>query len=254
MTPGRSEVTVVLVHGAWHGAWCWAAVVDELTAGGIATVAVDLPGHGEDRRPLSDLAGDTAHVTEVLDGIGGPVVLVGHSYGGCVITGAGVHPNVRHLVYLCALLLDEGETAMSAATAEAQAAQLDHSGRPDLVGALRFEDDGDTCTIDPAQATALFFGDCAPDVAAGAVARLGPQRMSTLSQPATAVAWRERPSTYVVCEDDGAIHPGLQELLARRTDAVVRWPTSHSPFLSRPDLVADLVREVVRDVSLASGP
>jgi pimeloyl-ACP methyl ester carboxylesterase len=246
-----SDVTAVFVHGAWHGAWCWAPVLRELAGAGVPTVAVDLPGHGADPRPLADVAADTAHVTEVLDGIDGPVVLIGHSYGGVVITGAGAHPNVRHLVYLAALLLDEGETAMSAAVAESDAAQLDHSGRPDLMAAVRFEDDGVTCTIDPDQATAIFFADCSPEVAADAVARLGPQRMTNLGEPATAVAWRDRPSTYVVCEDDGAIHPGLQELLARRSDTVVRWPTSHSPFLSRPDLVADLVREVIRDVAAA---
>ncbi len=128
-----SSITVVFVHGAWHGAWCWAPVLDELRAVGVPAVAVDLPGHGADPRPLADVAGDTAHVLEVLDGIDGPVVLVGHSYGGVVITGAGVHPNVRHLVYLAALVLDHGETAMAAATAEAEAALLDHTGRPDLV-------------------------------------------------------------------------------------------------------------------------
>jgi pimeloyl-ACP methyl ester carboxylesterase len=241
-------MTAVFVHGAWHGAWCWAPVLERLAAAGVPAVAIDLPGHGEDPRPLTDVVGDTAHVRSVLDGIDGPVVLVGHSYGGVVITGAGVHPKVRHLVYLAALLLDEGETAMAAASAEAGAAQLDHSGRPDLFAGLRFADDGTTSTVDPGAATALFFHACTPEVAADAIAHLGPQPMANPGEPATAVAWRECPSTYVVCEEDGAIHPGLQELLARRAESIVRWPTSHSPFLSQPDLVADLVREIVRSV------
>src|SRR4249920_292329 len=97
--------SVVLVHGAWHGAWCWEPVVDGLCARGIDVVAVDLPGHGEDRGTLTDLHGDAARVREVLDQLEAPVVLVGHSYGGAVITEAGVHPNVHQLVYVAAFAI-----------------------------------------------------------------------------------------------------------------------------------------------------
>ena len=85
---------VVLVHGAWHGAWCWERVVDGLAAVAIESVAIDLPGHGEDPGPFSDLHGDAARVRSVLDRINRPVVLLGHSYGGAVVTEAGDHPSV----------------------------------------------------------------------------------------------------------------------------------------------------------------
>jgi pimeloyl-ACP methyl ester carboxylesterase len=90
----------------------------------------------------------------------------------------------------------------------------------------------------------LFYNDCPDEVADWAVERLGPQRIETLSQAPRAVAWRQRPSTYAVCTADNIVHPGLQRTLARRADNVVEWPTGHSPFLSRPDLVAELLAQV----------
>ncbi len=232
---------VVLVHGAWHGAWCWAPVVDLLRAEGVDVVAVDLPGHGADPGPLTDLHGDAARVREVLDAGAGPAILVGHSYGGAVVTEAGVHPDVVHVVYLAAFALDAGETVSSAF---ADGPDPDGAGRPDLGAALVFADD--RCTVDPALTGEIFFNDVDPHAAAAATAQLGPQPAVTFAQSPAAVAWRERLSTYVVCELDMAIHPGLQERLSRRTTDVVSWPTGHSPFLSRPDLVAELLLRLSR--------
>ena len=90
--------TVVLVHGAFHGSGYWAPTLKGLADRGIPAVAPDLPGHGADTRPLADLYGDVDAITEVLDTISGPVVLVGHSYGGAIITSAGMHPSVQHVV------------------------------------------------------------------------------------------------------------------------------------------------------------
>src|ERR1700724_2435336 len=91
--------TVVLIHGAFHGAWCFDRVMPLLSQANVGAVAVDLPGHGHDIGPFTDLHGDASRVCDVLDRIDGEVVLLGHSYGGAVITEAGVHPAVRHLVY-----------------------------------------------------------------------------------------------------------------------------------------------------------
>lgn len=236
---------VLLVHGAWHGAWCWGPVIEALAERGVGAVAVDLPGHGADPGALSDLHGDAQRVREVLDGFTEPVVLVGHSYGGVVITEAGVHPMVSHLVYLASFNLDEGESAMGAAMAESQAAALDHSNRPDVLAYVHVADDG-TATIDEEGGRILFYNDCPDDVATWAVGQLGPQPMETLSQTPRAVAWRHRPSTYAVCTADNIVHPDLQRILARRATIAVEWPTGHSPFLSRPDLVADLLAGLAR--------
>jgi pimeloyl-ACP methyl ester carboxylesterase len=236
---------ILLVHGAWHGGWCWEPVVAALAERDVGSLAIDLPGHGTDGGALTDLHGDAEWVRSVLDGFSEPVILVGHSYGGVVITEAGVHAGVSNLVYIASFNLDEGESAMGAAVAESEAANLDHDDRPDVLAHLHVAPDG-TCSIDREGARVLFYNDCPDDVATWAMDRLGPQPMETLSQTPQAVAWRHRTSTYVVCSLDNIVHPDLQRILARRADRVVEWPTGHSPFLSRPDLVADFLAELAR--------
>lgn len=242
---------VVLVHGAWHGAWCWDAVVEGLRAEGITVDAVDLPGHGDDTQPLTDLFGDAARVTAALDALStvedDPVVLVGHSYGGAVITEAGLHPTVAHLVYLAAMDLDEGETMMTAMFDDPRAAALDHSGRPDFGDHMTMLDDG-SATIADEGAMALFYNECPPEAAAAAVRRLTPQPLANMGQSPTNVAWRERPSTYVVCTKDNAVHPDLQRILAERCTDTVVWETDHSPFLGRPELVVALLADLARSL------
>ncbi len=233
--------TAVLVHGAWHGAWCFDRVLPLLAEAGVPSVAIDLPGHGADTRPLTDLHGDAAHVRAVLDAIDGPVVLLGHSYGGAVITEAGTHPAVAHLVYLCALALDEGESCADAAVV--RAATLSHAGRPSLAAGIVTHPDG-TATLRPDSAAACLYNDCDAATVAWAVARLGPQPMANMAQAPGEIAWRSRLSTYVVCSDDQAIHPGLQRILAERCATSIEWDTSHSPFASRPALVSALLQDL----------
>jgi pimeloyl-ACP methyl ester carboxylesterase len=237
--------SVVLVHGAWHGAWCFDPVVERLSAAGIDAIAVDLPGHGADRGPLGDLHTDAARVGEVLDAIDGGCVLLGHSYGGAVITEAGVHPAVRHLVYLSAFALDAGESCMAAAVAESEALHISYDGRPNLVDAFVWNDDG-TISLEPTAAGPCLFNDCDSESTAWALERVGPQPVVTFGDVPTSIAWRERPSTYVVCTDDQGVHPDLQRVMARRCTTTVEWPTSHSPFLSAPDRVADLLADLAR--------
>jgi pimeloyl-ACP methyl ester carboxylesterase len=236
------DATVVLVHGAWHGAWCWERVVALLDEHHVPTVAVDLPGHGADRRPLADLHGDAAHVRDVVAAINGPVVLVGHSYGGAVITEAGTAENVSELVYICAFAIHEDESCASAGTAEPEVATITHKGRPSLGKAMQ-TDDG-IATLDPDLAPACLYNQCDPEAVAWALSRLGPESMTGLAQSPSEVAWRTKPSTYAVCIDDQGVHPDLQRVLARRCTTSVEWPTDHSPFLCRPDLVADLLADL----------
>jgi pimeloyl-ACP methyl ester carboxylesterase len=238
--------TVVLVHGAWHGAWCWERVVPALGDAGIPAVAVDLPGHGADGGGHADLHGDAARVHQVLDAIDDDVVLVGHSYGGAVVTEAGVHPGVRHLVFVCAFNVTEEESCQRAARDEVAAAGISHEGRPSLGDAMTVLDDG-TAVLTRAGAVECLYQDCSPADAEWAVARLDAQPLVNLDQAPGAVAWRTVRSTYAVCEDDMTVHPGLQRLLAARCTETVTWPTGHSPFLARPDLVVDFLTRVAAD-------
>ncbi len=181
-----SRSTIVLVHGAWHGSWCWDLVGGLLEAEGADVIAIDLPGHGASTAPLTDLHGDAAAVTAVLDRLDVSVVLVGHSYGGAVVTEAGAHPRVDHLVYIAAFNLDEGETVGRAAADNPSTAAIDHSGRPNLRAALTSDDGGKTTSIVADQAKQLFYNDCTTETATWATARLGEQRMANFSEQAAA--------------------------------------------------------------------
>jgi pimeloyl-ACP methyl ester carboxylesterase len=236
--------SVVLIHGAWHGAWCFERVLAELERAGIPAIAIDLPGHGDDPGPLSDLHGDAARVREVLDQLDNDCVLLGHSYGGAVITEAGTHPAVRHLVYLCAFALKAEESCIAAAAEESAALNISYAGRPNLADAIVGYPDG-TSTVELGIAAACFYNDCDAETTAWAIAQLGPQPLVTLGDSPTAVAWCERPSTYVECSEDLAVHPDLQRAMARRCTTAVEWPTNHSPFLSAPERFVSLLSDLV---------
>lgn len=230
---------VVLIHGAWHGAWSWAPLQTRLDARGIPSIAIDLPGHGASALAGGDLHGDAQHVVDVLTRLDRPVVLVGHSYGGAVITEAAVgSPHVSHLVYLAAFALDAGESVMSALRSFPQ-----HDVA--LSAAMQMLDDG-TSRLDPALAAPALYGSCAPEVIASALARLDPQPMATMVQPVTGDPRSTTPSTYVVCTLDRAVHPVHQQLMAERCSTVVTLETDHSPFASMPDETADVIEVVVR--------
>ena len=217
--------TVVLVHGAWHGPWCWEKVVPLLDEQGVAVEAVDLP--------MTSFDDDVAATKAVLDRVEGDVVLCGHSYGGAVVTNAGNHPKVAHIVYLTAFACDADESP----AATAPGVDLPAT---DLASAFVIADDG-TATIAPDLVVNGFYHDCDPADAADAAARLRPIHMSCFTTPVGPPAWKAKPSTYVVCTEDRAIHPALQQHMAARCTSTVELDTAHSPFLNRPDAVADLL-------------
>lgn len=222
----------MLVHGAWHGAWCFDRVVPLVQDAGIAASAVDLPG--------TDFDADVAQVRSTLDAIDGDAVLLGHSYGGAVVTEAGAHVSVRHLVFLCAFAINDKESCMNAASEEPDVASISHQGRPDLGAAVVDHGDG-TSTLTREGARACLYSDVDDVTFERAYAQLRAQRNDSLNASPKEVAWRTTPSTYVVCSEDQGVHPDLQRIMARRCTATIEWPTGHSPFANRPDLVADLL-------------
>ena len=224
--------TVALVHGAWHGAWCWDKVVAQLEDTDVPVIAVELP--------FTSFHDDVNAVRNALDTAASDrVVLCGHSYGGAVITEAGTHPSVEHLVYLTAFACDTGESPSATAVEE-------NLPFTEITNALTFSDDGTTMSVVPERAVEIFYHDCNPADADAAVARLRPVNLSCMTTPTENPAWRDTPSTYIVCTDDRAIHLAMQRHLAARCTRSVDFPTAHSPFLNRPDLVASLLIDLAR--------
>jgi pimeloyl-ACP methyl ester carboxylesterase len=209
--------TFLLVHGAWHGTWCWDALAPKLGE----TRTVELPS----KSPLrGDLAADAAAVRSAIAAIDGPVVVVAHSYGGAPVTEGAA--GVEHIVYVAAFMLDVGESLYSAV------------GGRDPDWWQRSEEDR---MVTPLRPEEIFYNDCAPEVAAAAAARLRPQTAKSFTDPLTRTAWSEVPTTYVICERDNAIPVFGQEAMSARAGRVERLDASHSPFLSRPDELAELI-------------
>ena len=219
--------SIVLVHGAWHGPWCWSKVAEPLRGRGLDLHTVKLPSSGPEPSSLADLYGDAAAVRAALDEIDGEVVVVAHSYGGIATTeGAAGASNVAHIVYLTAFMLDEGESLFAA------------------VGAVEPDwwiKDEQELSLMPGRPEQIFYNDCSPEDTADAVSRLEPQSLAAIKQPVRSVAWREAPTTYVICDQDNAIPVFAQEYMAERAGDVRRIDASHSPFLSRPDEVVELI-------------
>ncbi|MHB8439611.1 MAG: alpha/beta fold hydrolase [Acidimicrobiales bacterium] len=218
---------VVLVHGAWHGAWCWDQVVDELTSDGIASVAVELP--------FTSYEDDVATARAAIESAGEGSVVCGHSYGGLVITQAAAGlTGIRRLVYLSAFQAAEEEEILSLLAQEPSK----------LLEAIVFSPEG--VTVDPGSVHEVFYGDSDASVAASMATRLRPMPSEGTAVLSGRPAWRDIASTYIVCTNDQAVAPTLQRRLAERSDEVVEWDTDHSAFLTRPKALADLLASYLR--------
>lgn len=235
----------VLVHGAFHGGWCWDEVADRLRASGHQVHAPDLPGAPGEGTPHEDVTLDAAvrTVTDLLDAGSEPAVLVGHSNGGVVITQAAAErpDKVRRLVYLAAFRPVDGERL------------LDLTSRPEGAGdgvQANVRVEGPSAFFDPAKIEEVFAADCAPERIAEVQGRIGPQPLSMFATPVRLGGAEAHPTTYVVCTEDGAIPVALQRLMARRDAAtVVELDASHSPYYSLPDEVVEIL---LRDGAVAS--
>lgn len=218
----------VLVHGLYHCPEHFGPVADGLRAGGVGVVVPELH--------RGSLAADTAAVQAVVDALEEPPLLLGHSYGGSVITGVR---GARHLVHLAAFVPDVGESAAGLGGASPQL----------LDAVVPGEGAGGTTRLDPGRAADVLYHDCPEPLAAWAVGLLRAQAPGCGRGVPEHHSWKRTPSTYVVCAGDRAIDPALQRTMAARCTAVREWRTGHSPFVSRPGLVVDLVRELLGVVS-----
>ncbi|GGS29471.1 alpha/beta fold hydrolase [Actinokineospora fastidiosa] len=242
MTPA-----VVLVPGAFTGAWMWADVAAGLRRRGIAASAIDLPSIGPDAGDAG-FAADVRAVRRALDRLEPPVLLCGHSYGGGVITesAAGPHPAVRRLVYVNAAVPDIGDSLVSLMTAAVARARLGE--RPDRGVVLR----GDGLAhLDREYARRVLFNDCGPDRAEAALARLSPTNPSGSDRPLAHAAWRDLPATYLRGTEDRLVEAIAPAFIAHGPE-LVEFPVGHCPQWSRPELVVDLLAD--RALGMTTGP
>lgn len=204
-----------------------------LEARGLTVEALDLPSCGRDTSRLADLDGDTRAVHSLLDRIQGPLLVCAHSYGGVPVTVATAgQRRVRRIVYLTSFMLDAGESCVSIGTGS-------------LPPWCIVRADG-AFELDPSAAADVLYGDCDARTQEWAIGRLVPQSTATSTQTVSTVGWRKIPTTYVLCTLDRALPLVVQRRLAERAEETVELPTSHSPFLSRPEAVADLLEARAR--------
>ncbi|MEV7043616.1 alpha/beta hydrolase [Amycolatopsis sp. NPDC051061] len=225
--------TVVLVHGAFADASGWQAVADGLRERGHPVFA---PAN-----PLRGVASDACYVRDFVSTIEGDVVLVGHSYGGCVITNASAGtPNVRALVYIAAFAPDEGETL--AETFELGGGTTDLGGRlvrRPYAGAPDGDADG---YVDPVYFHRLFCADLDADLAAFMAAAQRGFALSCLATPSGVPGWRTIPSWYLVATDDLTIPPEAERVMAKRAGAhTVEVAASHVAMISKPAETIELI-------------
>jgi pimeloyl-ACP methyl ester carboxylesterase len=214
---------IVLVHGAFADGSGWRGVYDELTARGYAVSIV--------QNPLTSFADDVAATRRVLNRQDGPAILVGHSYGGSVITEAGADPKVAGLVYVAAFAPEIGQSTLDQYAEIPPPPNFVPEEQPDGFAYLNAERFRAGFAGDADEADAAFLRDAQVPIA-----------MAALAAPVTVAAWKTKPSWYVVATEDGAIAPELLRSTARRIGAeTTEVRGSHVVFLTQPKAVADVI-------------
>lgn len=221
-----AKPTIVLVHGAFADASGWGRVISILQQDGYPVIAV--------QNPLQTLDGDVANTKRVIDEQAGPVVVVGHSYGGAVISGAAVgNLNVKALVYLAAIVPEAGEPVGA------------HLAKyPIDLATAQKVDKGGYVSIDPTKFHQVFYADLPASDAAVAAVTQKPINRAIFGASVPQVAWKTIPSWYVVSKQDRAVNPNLERFFAKRIGArTTEIDASHVAFISHAKEVAAVIEE-----------
>lgn len=227
MSNTSKTTNIVLVHGAWADAGSWDKVIPLLQKAGHRVIAVELPEHS--------LADDVATAKRAINLVGGPVILVGHSYGGFVITNAGYNnPNVTGLVYVAAFAPDEGQTIGDF---------VSPSSFPS--GVLIADEGGFLYWSNPNQFHDLFAGDLDPAQTDILIAVQKPINSSIFAEKSGS-AWKQLPTWYQVSDNDKTIPPDIERMFAKRMNATtISLPASHVSYISHPNEIADFILKAV---------
>jgi pimeloyl-ACP methyl ester carboxylesterase len=270
---------VILVHGFWHGSWCWSPVAEQLAARAVPSIAIDLDGHGlksfspyarwhrpfdpgafaAEKSPAAEITASSAaeSLVEQIRRIGGgdPCVVVAHSMGGAVATAAERAPGLfAHLVYVTAFAPVAGLPAAAyIGLPENSGSQVGEllAADPADVGALRLDPGGRHAAL-----RSCFYSDVDPTTADAAIGLLGPDAPAGIMAETLQITperYGRIPHSYVVCTEDNTVPADLQRRFVQEIDAVSANPTtvaeiasSHSPFLSRPGDLADVIAPIYR--------
>ena len=224
--------TLIFVHGACvrDAAWWWSKMTDPLAERGITTGVVALPSCGEAGSTLGDLHDDVAACHAAIGSVDGPIVLCGHSYGGMIITEAGADERVVGLIYVTSVMPDAGQS------------------QAELIGsepAPWMRPDEETVGVDPDMIRQYFLQDCDEATTAAAVARLTRQSLAPFGQSPRGIAWRSRPSSYIVCSQDLATPAATQRARIRPGTHHVEIEAGHHPFLSQPCAFAQVLADEI---------
>jgi pimeloyl-ACP methyl ester carboxylesterase len=225
----QSNPSIVFVHGIWADGSSFSKLIPAFQADGYEVIAAQ---YG-----LDTLAGDVAAVKSTLGRVSSPAILVGHSYGGTLITAAGTDPRVAGLVYIAALAPDADETSQSQQAKFPITDVFSHIEVAD--GRVWMRPEGVAC----------FAGDLPEEEQKLVWATQAAPVADLFNQKVEGTAWRSKPSWYIVATEDRTVQPELQRFLAKRMGATtVETPSSHVPMLSNPDLVFDVIRKAARAV------
>ncbi|MEA3059321.1 MAG: hypothetical protein QOE50_733 [Sphingomonadales bacterium] len=225
-----TKPSIVFAHGLWADGSCFSKVINLLQADGFECIAT--------QNQLNTVEDDAAAVRTSLNRVSSPAVLVGHSYGGTVITAAGTDDRVGALVYVCALAPDEGETSQVEQDKHPRTAVFDHIEVVD--GRIWLKQSG----------TAEFCGDLSDEEQKLVFATQAAPLADLFTQPVRGAAWKTKPTFYIVGTNDRTVHPDLERFVAKRMNAkVTELQSSHVPMLSQPQRVYEVIKEAAEAVS-----
>ncbi len=228
----------LLIHGSCHGAWCWHDVALSLRGWRHEVHAIDLPAHGDDKTAIADVTLDR-YARTILAAAEADTILVGHSSAGFPITlAAEIAPErFSKLVYLCAYVPISGASLVEM--------RKDGPSQP-LLDAIITAEDGQSFSFDPAKVRDKLYNDCGAETVGEAVAQLCPEPIRPQATPVTVDKARRVDSHYIICDEDQAIPPVYQMMMSAHfpRNRVYNMRTSHSPFLSQPEALADLLHQI----------